>query len=139
MTKPNLPERYEDLKVEKGFVITSSKNRFNQNEVIETACGWGSFSFSSKKQALSALAMAKLSHLVKAYNEGWETPITSNGWDDNYFIIKFLPYLNNSVSLYINTYRSASDNSLLTFKDIKVAKQFSEKFEDLIKQFYIAE
>ncbi len=126
LTKPNLPEKYEDLKIERGFVITPSE--LCKNEVIETNFGWGSFS--SEKQALSALAMAKLSHLVKAYNDGWEDFHYTNCC----YVIKINP--NNNNLPYIISMPFA-ETELLTLKDRETAEIFLERFEGLIKQYYM--
>jgi hypothetical protein len=84
--------------------------------------------FATEKQAKSALAMAQLSHLLKAYNGDWEPDWSSSAMPKCCICC-------GSNKIHYHTYFNYY--TFLAFKTAKLRDEFLKNFEGLIKQYFM--
>jgi hypothetical protein len=118
--KKELPKRWKDLKEINGFYVdvlskimnTAETPTEDQNQNV----------FRTEGQAKAAIALAKLSHLIYIYNDGW-TPDYTNG---NYgFAIGF--FMGKIIKI-----ECQGSSYFLTFKTEALRDEFLLHFEELI-------
>lgn len=123
--KKELPKSWEHIQCISGFYI-------DEYSVIKKTgkCNTSSVNqnlFATEKQAKSALAKAKLSQLMKVYNDGWVAD-----WK-NVSQIKFC------INFYSDgLYKSDNTNlyNFLSFKDAKTRYLFLRRFEKDIRIYF---
>lgn len=116
-----LPESWEELKCEGGW--------YTDGEDIckaESGCFSEKDDFETKKQALSSLAYAQLTRLLKAYNGDW-TPDFTNG-QYQYCIYR------SGETLKIDSYQRVY--FFIALETDEKAEHFLKHHEALIKQFF---
>jgi len=125
LTKPTLPSSFEELKITSGYRIFPDNiiriDTFKKSKIED--------SYRTHKEARSVQAMAKLSHLMKFYNEDWEPNWNESSNDPKYVIVRLCNKLN--VEKRLSTYE------YLTFKTESIANLFLSTFTPLIKQYYM--
>jgi hypothetical protein len=121
-----LPKSWEELREIQGYYIdyNSEIEDLKTEDVHESHKNV----FKTKKQALSALAMAQLSQLMYIYNDGWEPD-----WDNNDIYKQCIRRAGENIDIVDFTY----SYSFLTFKTKEIAEEFLKNFEELIKQYYM--
>ena len=128
LTKEKLPDSINSLRVTEGYKIT---NGYCGN-FVEYSPGLNVYDraiFATKRQAISALAMAQLSQLMAVYNDGW-TPNWLNPDQTKYVIYAALNKIDSS-----STYQST--NTFLAFKSLEIRNEFLANFQPLIKQYFM--
>lgn len=130
LEEPILPKSWEDIskeKIIKGYYIDYTVSYIYRGDAFGN-CKPRKCLYNTFKQAKSALAMAQLSQLMEIYNDGWEP-----NWEStdrlNFSIVRYDNKLR--VNRYFNTY------CFLTFQCEKLANQFLENFEPLIKEYFM--
>ena len=122
LTKKELPKYFSELKLSKGYYITSQGK-------IDQSMSFGLFinTFATEKQALSALAMAQLSQLMAVYNDDWEP-----NWNDE--SIKYIIERKNNNLIKTSYYHC---HYFLAFKKTEIRSEFLKNFEPLIRQYFM--
>ncbi len=120
---PELPKRWEDLKIIGGWISTRG-HLFVAEEVPVSEENRSRFA--SQKEAESALAMAQLSQLMKVYRGKW-LPVKGK----SRFAI--MPDYEDVLKVYIANTRT----SPLSFETEKIATQFLNNFRPLINQYFM--
>lgn len=124
---PELPTSWRDIGLMDGYFITKDSaiclatecnSKLTQHKNV----------FATEKQAQSALAMAQLSQLMKAYNGDW-TP----NWTSNSDQIKYAITLHNGTVGKDDLYKSYQ---FLVFPTAKLRHTFLINFEPLINQYF---
>ena len=122
-----LPKKFEELRVTEGFRISNNGKvlvcEFNNPNISD--------SYHSEKEALSAIAMAKLSHLKAAYNEGWVPD-----WKDRSQIKFVIRRARTTNDEQLHPYTTAHIFEYLTFKDASTRDLFLSNFRTLILQYF---
>jgi hypothetical protein len=122
--KKKLPKSWEDLEKIKGCYV----DRYSYVKHTDSDCFTNENNkkvFATKEQAEASIAMAKLSQLMKVYNDGWEAD-----WS-NYNQLKYcigFTRENLEIDNWID-YRQ-----FLAFKDNQTAELFLQNFTELIEQ-----
>lgn len=117
-----LPESWEELDIIGGWYTSAGNGVFENKENLPSEKD----DFETKKQALSSLAYAQLTRLLKAYNGDWTPDFTCGK-------TKYCIYRSAS-HLHIETYSSM--HFFLTLETREKAEHFLKHHEALIKQFY---
>lgn len=125
LTKKELPKNFSDLGNIGGYWINGIGVICEREVVKGESLDCSKPRFATEKQAKSALAMAQLSQLMKAYNGDWEPDWNSN--NTKYCIIRERDVVFKSDSMI--TYR------FLAFKTPELRDEFLKNFKDLIKQY----
>jgi hypothetical protein len=121
---PELPKQWEDLKSISGWYFSGEcglepiSNAFPTSDAKDV--------FASRKEAVSALAMAQLSQLMKVYRGGW-VPVKGKS---RYAI---MPNFDDELCIYASVTRT----SPLSFETEKIAAQFLNNFRPLINQYFM--
>ena len=118
-----LPTRWEELDIVKGFYVDSLSNI---DKTGEETCAeeYRRNTFPTKEEAEACLALAQLCQLRDRYNDGWR-PDWDDGGEQKYAI----KIENNKTVKYILT----STSSVLSFKSVNLRDEFLENFRDLIE------
>lgn len=119
--KKELPKRWEDLNIVKGWWVTEQSNLQTANCNAEKD---NENIFTTKEQAKAAIALAQLSQLREVYRQGWVPD-----WKDckeKHAIIK----LNGAIC--INTL--STRGYFLTFQSAEIRNEFLKNFKDLIEE-----
>lgn len=125
--QPVLPERWEDLKEIKGYWIDSNAQIGSEISEWLPSQSCCKNTFATEAQAKSALAMAQLSQLMKAYNGDWVADW--KGKESYYCITRVIDNL--AVCLFSSMY------FFLSFKSKETAELFLKRFELLIREYYM--
>lgn len=122
--KKSLPMSFEELETIKGYYMHNNSNIVEVSKVSPD--GLNRNIFRKESQAKSSLAMAQLSQLMYAWNDGWEPD-----WTDatNKYCIPSGKECN-----YIETY--SNSKHFLAFKSREIAEKFLSTFKDLIDEYY---
>lgn len=120
-----LPKSWDHLKNVQGWIINGTAEVVKGNDDCFHQFRQGRFS--TEKQAKSALAMAQLSQLIKAYNEDW-TP----DWTD--LQPKYCICL---VSNKIKCDFFCRTHYFLAFKTADIRDEFLHNFKDLINEYFM--
>lgn len=123
--KKRLPTCYNDLNEIDGYYISP-------NALLQRVCHVNTNKsstniFNTEKQALSALAYAQLTQLMKVYNGNW-IPDWSNDHMQKHVIERNIDDL--EISCYYNSH------NFLAFPIEEIAIEFLFNFKDLIKIYY---
>jgi len=128
LTKPVLPKTWEDLNTVGGYFILRGYNSVHKIALEHSpAEELNGDVYCTEKQAMSALAMAKLSQLMYVYNDGWE-PDWSNS-SPKYVVRRYYNKLEADIKCNIYEF--------LSFKTKELRDLFLKNFEDLIKQYFM--
>lgn len=123
LTEKGLPKTWEELEVINGYYLNEDSwfeaKKYHTYQVHRNL-------FQTEKQAKSALAMAQLSQLMYVYNDGW---IPNWGSSDIKCCI-------GRSDKYLETCAVNYHYRFLVFKTHKIAIEFKNNFERLIKDYY---
>lgn len=126
LEKPLLPTSWNDLPDISGYyIMENGKIGCEEGGVEDTGDAHGIFA--TEKQVQSALNMAMLSQLMKAYNGDWEADWTDKS--DKFVIDRCGNDLKEAV--YNTIYH------FLTFRTSELRDRFLRNFEELIKRYYM--
>jgi hypothetical protein len=120
--KKQLPKSWEDLEKIKGCYV----DRYSYVKHTDSDCFTNENNkkvFATKEQAEASIAMAKLSQLMKVYNDGWEPDYLD---EKAKYGIGYFGEILKVVIIY-------STRNFLTFKDQETAVLFLENFRELIE------
>ena len=119
--QPELPKRWEDLKIVEGYYISSDAKIYRSTSA---ALEENRMFFTSREQAEAAIALAQLSQLREVYRQGWKPD-----WNDDQkkYGIKFFRG-------DIDEEEIAWTNIFLSFQSSEIRDEFLENFRDLIEK-----
>jgi len=127
LTKKALPKSWNEFKAISGFWINNGSDIKSTGIIHIDYLEKSKNVFATKKQAKSALAMAQLSQLMAVYNDGWEPD-----WTDTSDKFILFPY-NKKICSGLRHMESC----FIAFKSEKIAAEFQENFESLIKEYFM--
>jgi len=119
--QPELPKRWEDLKIVEGYYISNYAKIYRISAELEDV---DKNIFATKEQAEASIALAQLSQLREVYRQGWKPD-----WNDDQkkYGIEFY-------SDDILEAESAWTNLFLSFQSPEIRDEFLENFRDLIEK-----
>ena len=122
--EPNLPMSWENLRIVKGYYI-SSRSYINDIGMINTADVNRNL-FPTEEEAKAMLAMAQLCQLRDKWNDGWKA-----NWKDNtrkYCIVSCKNILHKEF------YYDYGTSTPMAFKTKELRDKFMETFKDLLEE-----
>jgi len=119
--QPELPKRWEDLKIVEGYYISNYAKIYRISAELEDV---DKNIFATKEQAEASIALAQLSQLREVYRQGWKPD-----WNDDQkkYGIKFFRG-------DIDEEEIAWTNIFLSFQSPEIRDEFLENFRDLIEK-----
>ena len=119
--QPELPKRWEDLKIVEGYYISNYAKIYRISAELEDV---DKNIFATKEQAEASIALAQLSQLREVYRQGWKPD-----WNDDQkkYGIGFL-------GGDIFEAEPAGTNIFLSFQSPEIRDEFLENFRDLIEK-----
>jgi hypothetical protein len=124
--KKQLPKSWEELDIIKGFFVQDDSVIWTADPIKAVPSNQNVFA--TKKQAKSALAMAKLSQVMAVYNDGWVAD-----WSD-VTQPKFCIFIDEGKKLVVGCFHN--QKQFLTFKTRELASEFLENFREDIDVYY---
>jgi hypothetical protein len=121
--QPELPKRWEDLKIVEGYYISSDAKIYRSTSA---ALEENRLFFTSREQAEAAIALAQLSQLREVYRQGWEPDW--NAIEQEKFI---LIYTHRGI---FECSVAANIPNFLSFQSPEIRDEFLENFRDLIEK-----
>ena len=120
---PELPKRWEDLKIVEGYYISSDAKIYRSTSA---ALEENRMFFTSREQAEAAIALAQLSQLREVYRHGWKPD-----WDD-FEQLKFVINFDGENEIIVDNWMTFP--FFLSFQSKEIRNEFLKNFRDLIEK-----
>ena len=130
LEKPKLPKIWADLRVKSGYAIGADSVIILKPQFLSATYEQKNL-FATEKQARSALAMAQLSQLMAAYNDGWEYNPDGNFKNTSRAYVLIRKHNGIKQDCFENNW------AFLAFKSAEIRDEFLKNFEPLIKEYFM--